>query len=270
MSTLYVVATPIGNLDDITLRAMKVLRQVSLIAAEDTRRTARLLNAYDIKTPLTSYFEHNKLSKLDFILEKLLTADVALVSDAGMPGISDPGHELIVAALEKNIRVEAIPGPSALLSALAVSGLPTDGFSFIGFLPRRSRERRAVLQGIAARPDTLVFFEAPHRIAETLADMLHSLGDRRLAVCRELTKMHEEVFRGTVGEALSHFDAPRGEFVLVVAGAPAVVETLSEEEGLKLLVALKKQGLTAREAVAEAAAVTGLSRKWLYQTWLEQ
>jgi 16S rRNA (cytidine1402-2'-O)-methyltransferase len=184
MPSLYVVATPIGNLEDITLRALRVLREVKLIAAEDTRKTRRLLSTYDIKTPMTSYYEHNKLTKLDYILEKLKEADVALVSEAGMPGISDPGYELIVAASKQNIPIVPVPGPSAVTTALAVSGLPTDRFTYIGFLPNKAGARRRLLESISDEPGTIIALEAPHRLAAALEDILNNLGDRRLAVGR--------------------------------------------------------------------------------------
>jgi 16S rRNA (cytidine1402-2'-O)-methyltransferase len=218
MPNLYVVATPIGNLEDITLRALRVLREVKLIAAEDTRKTRRLLERFDIKTPMTSYFEHNKLTKLDYILDALKNNDVALVSEAGMPGISDPGYELIVAAAERGIPVVPVPGPSAVIAALAVSGLPTDRFTFIGFLPGRSAARRRLLASVAGESGTVIALAAPHRLAATLQDILEVFGDRRLAVGRELTKLHEEIYRGTVSGAIAHFVRPRGEFTLVIDG----------------------------------------------------
>jgi 16S rRNA (cytidine1402-2'-O)-methyltransferase len=220
MPALYVVATPIGNLEDITLRAIRTLKEVKLIAAEDTRKTRQLLSAYNIKTPTTSYYEHNKLAKLDYILDRLQTIDVALVSDAGMPGISDPGFELISAVVRQHIPIIPIPGPSVLVTALVLSGLPTDSFLYLGFLPRKAGERRHLLQSKSEEPATLVLFESPHRILQSLQDILDILGDRRLAVGRELTKVYEEIFRGTVGEAIQHFSTPRGEFTLVIAGKP--------------------------------------------------
>jgi 16S rRNA (cytidine1402-2'-O)-methyltransferase len=267
MPILYVVATPIGNLEDISLRALRVLREVRLIAAEDTRRTRRLLTAYDIKTPLTSYYEHNKITKLDYILEQLNEGDIALVSEAGMPGISDPGYELIQAVGRRNIPVVPVPGPSAVITALAVSGLPTDRFVYIGFLPNRPGARRRTLESVAGEPGTIVALEAPHRLAAALKDISDVLGDRRLAVCRELTKLHEEVFRGTVGEAMKHFAAPRGEFTLVIEGKTAEKPSLTEAvEGQ--LHQMYLNGAKAKEAVAAVAAATGLPKKELYQTWL--
>jgi 16S rRNA (cytidine1402-2'-O)-methyltransferase len=267
MPVLYVVATPIGNLEDISLRALRVLREVRLIAAEDTRRTRRLLTAYDIKTPLTSYYEHNKISKLDYILEQLNEGDIALVSEAGMPGISDPGYELIAAAGRRNIPVVPVPGPSAVITALAVSGLPTDRFVYTGFLPNRPGARRRTLESVAGEPGTIVALEAPHRLAAALTDISDVLGDRRIAVCRELTKLHEEVFRGTVGEAMKHFAAPRGEFTLVIEGKTAEKPSLTKAV-VGQLHRMYLNGAKAKEAVAAVAATTGLPRKELYQTWL--
>ncbi|MDP2954543.1 MAG: 16S rRNA (cytidine(1402)-2'-O)-methyltransferase, partial [Chloroflexota bacterium] len=218
MATLYIVATPIGNLEDITLRAIRVLGEVGLIAAEDTRTTRKLLSRYSIKTPLTSYHDHNKESKLPYLLRVLQEKDMALVSDAGMPGISDPGYELVVKAVEEGIQVVPVPGPSAVTTALAISGLPTDQFVYLGYLPRRRGQRRLALQEVSGESRTLVIFEAPHRLRDSMEDIRAVLGDRRLAVCRELTKVYEEVFRGTVSQALEHFTEPRGEFTLVIAG----------------------------------------------------
>jgi 16S rRNA (cytidine1402-2'-O)-methyltransferase len=218
MSVLYVIATPIGNLEDISLRALRLLREVKLIAAEDTRTTRHLLNAYNIKTPLTSYHEHSKRAKLDYLLDYLEKEDLALVSEAGMPGLSDPGYELIVAAIERGISVVPIPGASAVITALVVSGLPTDQFLYVGFLPRRKGQRQRLLSSIVDEPRTIVAFETPHRIRETLSDIEEILGDRRLSVCRELTKVHEEIFRGRVSQAREHFAEPRGEFSLVIEG----------------------------------------------------
>jgi 16S rRNA (cytidine1402-2'-O)-methyltransferase len=218
MAILYVVATPIGNLEDISLRALRVLREVKLIAAEDTRKTRRLLNAYNIETPLTSYHEHSKRAKLDYLLGYLEKEDLALVSEAGMPGLSDPGYDLIVAAIERGISVVSVPGPSAVITALVVSGLPTDQFVYVGFLPRRKGQRQRLLSSISDEARTIVAFEAPHRVREALTDIEEILGDRRVSVCRELTKVHEEVFRGRVSQARKHFAEPRGEFSLVIEG----------------------------------------------------
>ena len=218
MPVLYVIATPIGNLEDISLRALRLLREVKLIAAEDTRTTRRLLNAYNMKTPLTSYHEHSKRAKLDYLLDYLEKEDLALVSEAGMPGLSDPGYGLIVAAIERGIPVVPIPGASAVITALVVSGLPTDQFFYVGFLPRRKGQRQRLLSSIVDEPRTIVAFETPHRLKEALSDIEEILGNRRLSVCRELTKIHEEVFRGRVSQAREHFTEPRGEFSLVIEG----------------------------------------------------
>jgi len=215
---LYVIATPIGNLEDISLRALCLLREVKLIAAEDTRTTRRLLTAYDIKTPLTSYHEHSKRAKLDYLLDYLEKEDLALVSEAGMPGLSDPGYELIVAAIGCGISVIPIPGASAVITALVVSGLPTDQFVYVGFLPRRKGQRQRLLNSIAEERRTVVAFETRHRLTEVLNEIEEILGDRRLCVCRELTKVHEEIFRGRVSQAREHFAEPRGEFSLVIEG----------------------------------------------------
>jgi 16S rRNA (cytidine1402-2'-O)-methyltransferase len=218
MSVLYVIATPIGNLEDISLRALRLLQEVKLIAAEDTRSTRRLLSAHDIKTPLTSYHEHSKRTKLDYLLNYLDREDLALVSEAGMPGLSDPGYDLIVAAIERGVSVVPIPGASAVIAALAVSGLPTDQFIYVGFLPRRKGQRQRILSSIAEESRTIVAFETPHRLSQALGDIEEILGNRRISVCRELTKVHEEIFRGRVSQAREHFIEPRGEFTLVVEG----------------------------------------------------
>ena len=218
MPALYIIATPIGNLEDICLRALRLLREVKLIAAEDTRTTRRLLTAYDIKTPLTSYHEHSKRAKLDYILDYLEKEDLALVSEAGMPGLSDPGYELIVSAIERGISVVPVPGASAVITALVVSGLPTDQFVYVGFLPRRKGQRQRLLDSIAEERRTIVAFETRHRLTEVLNEIEEILGDRRLCVCRELTKVHEEIFRGRMSQAREHFAEPRGEFSLVIEG----------------------------------------------------
>ena len=268
MPVLYVVATPIGNLEDISLRALRVLREVRLIAAEDTRKTRRLLTAYDIKTPMTSYYEHNKLTKLDYILDCLKEGDVALVSEAGMPGISDPGYELVVAASQRDIPVVPVPGPSAVITALAVSGLPTDRFTCIGFLPHKANARRRALEAVANETGTIIAMEAPHRLLAALNDILLTLGDRRIAVGRELTKLHEEVFRGTVSGAIKHFTEPRGEFTLVIEGKGKKDKPELTEDVARRLHQMYLAGVTTKEAIAKVAGETGLSRKELYQAWL--
>jgi 16S rRNA (cytidine1402-2'-O)-methyltransferase len=222
MGTLYLVGTPIGNLEDITLRALRVLREVSLIAAEDTRTTRKLLSHYDIHTPLTSFHDFSGPAKVRRLLERLATGDVALVSEAGMPGLSDPGYPLVTAAIAAGVPVTTVPGPTALVSALVLSGLPTHTCHYLGFLPRRPGPRRRLLARVAAEPDTLVMYESPHRLLAALADIETVLGPRPMAAARELTKRFEEVIRGPVPEVRAHFTrvAPRGEFTLVVGGAP--------------------------------------------------
>jgi len=216
--TLFVVATPIGNLEDMTLRAVRVLGEASVIAAEDTRRTAILLRRYGISTPTTSFHEHNERERLPRLIERLKSGDsVAIVSDAGTPGISDPGYRLVRAALDHQIQVEAIPGPSAILASLVVSGLPTRRFVFEGFAPPRAEARRAWLQSLARERRTSVFFEAPHRVRATLAAALEILGDREVAVVRELSKIHEEVLRGSISTVLDRLSAPKGEITIVLA-----------------------------------------------------
>ena len=269
MPTLYVVATPIGNLGDISLRALRTLREVKLIAAEDTRRTKRLLTTYDIKTPMTSYHERNKWTKLDYILGCLEGGDVALVSNAGTPGIADPGYELIVAASRRGIPVVPIPGPSVVIMALVVSGLPTEKFVYIGFLPHKASGRRRLLESVADEYGTIVLLETPHRLQAALSDMLLVLGDRKIAVCRELTKVHEEVFRGTISQAIEHFTELRGEFTLVVEGRGGKDKPQLTEDVERQLHNMRQSGVKAKEAIARVSKETGLSRKELYRAWLK-
>lgn len=270
MRTLYIVGTPIGNLEDITWRALRTLKEAGLIAAEDTRKTLNLLNAYSISTPLTSYHEHNKREKLPYILGRLELEDVALVSEAGMPGMSDPGNELVVGAVERGFSVIPVPGPSAVVTALAVSGLSTRQFLYLGFLPRKESEKRRLLEGIKEQPYTVVIFEAPHRFISTLEILRETLGERKIAVCRELTKLHEEVFRGTVSQALSHFVEPRGEFTLVLEGGenPPRDKPVEEHQILAEFQRLHQQGVSAKEATEEMSEITGISRRELYRLWL--
>lgn len=271
MGTLYVVATPIGNLEDITLRAMRVLREAPLIAAEDTRVTRRLLSAYEIKTPLLSYNEHNQRARTPRLLEALEQGDVALVSDAGTPVLSDPGLELVQAAVERGHKVVAVAGPSALAAAVSVAGLPTQEFTFVGFLPRKGKERRQALERLAKEGRAFVLYEAPHRIQATLSDLKEALGDRRVAACRELTKFYEEVFRGSLSEASAHFAEPRGEFTLVVeGGAPASAAEPADAGRLSTFMAeLRRQGLPPNQSVAVAMAELGVSRRDAYSAWVE-
>lgn len=219
--TLYIVSTPIGNLEDITLRALRILKEVDLIAAEDTRHTGILLKHFGIRKPLTSYFEGNELKKKELILSRLKQGDqIALVSDAGTPGISDPGFRLICLAIENQIQVIPIPGPSAVITALSIAGLPTDSFFFKGFLPHKSKKRRELFQQFEEVRETLIFYESPHRISETLQDILDIFGDREMVLTRELTKIYEEVLRGKAGEILSQIGEKKlkGEITLVISG----------------------------------------------------
>ena len=219
MPCLYIVPTPIGNLEDVTLRALRVLGEVDLIAAEDTRVTRKLLARYDIHTPMTSFHQHNRSRRLPELLSRLAEADIALVSDAGTPTINDPGQELIAAAAEDGIPVVALPGASAVTTAVSVSGIRTAGFVHTGFLPRRRGERLRLMAQLASERRALVAFESPHRLTRSLGDILEALGDRQIAVCREMSKVHEEVFRGPISEAIDHFSSPRGELTLVIEGA---------------------------------------------------
>jgi len=273
MGTLYLVATPIGNLEDITLRAIDVLRRASLIAAEDTRQTKKLLNRYEVDTPMLSYHEHNKLSRAGSILEALAAGDVALVSDAGTPGLNDPGYELVLAVLSAGFPVSPIPGPSAPVAALVVSGLPTDAFLYLGYLPRKQAERRARLAEVSALPYTLIFLETPHRLREALEDLEAGLGDRPLAVSRELTKVHEEIFRGTIAQARAHFaeNEPRGEFTLVIDGKRlATADPWPEEQVRQALRKGLKAGRPASRLASEVATDSGWQRRVVYQLVIDE
>ena len=270
---LYLCATPIGNLEDITLRALRVLREADLIAAEDTRRTLKLLSRYDIHTPLTSYHRHNMRKKGEELLAALAAGrQVALVADAGLPGISDPGALLVSQAIQRGIAVVPVPGPSAFVTALVVSGLPVDSFVFEGFLPSAVKLRQKKLAALKDEPRTIIFYETPHRLRAALTDMLAAFGDRPMAAARELTKQHEEVVRGTVSEVLCYFQAkePRGEFTLVVGGSCGEGRRQAERfAGAELppdeLVAfLEAGGMDRREAIRETARRLGLSRRAVY------
>ncbi len=268
MGTLYVVGTPIGNLKDITLRALDVLRDVHLIAAEDTRVTRVLLQHYGINTPLLSYFEHNKVQRIGKILDVLKEHDVALVSDAGMPGINDPGFELINAAIEADYPVHVVPGPSAPIAALVISGLPTDRFLYLGYAPRRQSERRKRFQEVRREPGTLIFLAVPHRLVQTLSDATDIFGaTRRCAVARELTKRHEEVFRGTLSEALAHYqqERPRGEIVLLIQGAPQTrQEEIDWDRANELMAWLQDAGLSRSQAARVVARIMGIPKRLIY------
>lgn len=229
MGILYLVATPIGHLEDITLRAINVLNKVGLIAAEDTRKTRLLLFAYHIETRLTSYHEHNKSAKLPRLLMTLADEDIALVSEAGMPGINDPGYDLVRAAIERGIQVVPIPGPCAVPAALGVSGFTAEQFIHLGFLPRKKGARQKLFKSVVGESRTIVAFESPHRLIASLKDIDDVLGDRKLVICREMTKLHEEIFRGTARQAIEHFIKPKGEFTLVIEGKARRKSTFDNE-----------------------------------------
>jgi 16S rRNA (cytidine1402-2'-O)-methyltransferase len=265
MGTLYLVATPIGNLEDLSARAIRLLRQANLIAAEDTRVSRKLLTHFDVHTRLVSYFEHNKIAKLDTILAELDHGDVALISDAGTPGLNDPGFELVRAALAAGHRVSPVPGPASPIAALIASGLATDSFLYLGYLPRRSTDRRGLLDTVSTLPYTLIFLETPHRLLDSLQDLASTLGDRQIAVARELTKLHEEIWRGSINGAISHFTEPRGEFVLVVEGGePAQADKWSEEKMLSAIHDQLESGETASALAAQLAVRSGWRRRDVY------
>ena len=272
MGTLYLVATPIGNLEDMSPRAVRILGSVRLIAAEDTRVTRKLLTHFSIHTPLASYHEHNKLLKLDQVLGELDKGDVALVSDAGTPAINDPGYELVRASLEKGHIVCPIPGPSAPLAALAASGHPTDAFLYLGYLPRKTTERRNFLDEVKDHPYTLILLESPHRLLAALGDMHITLGDRHIAIARELTKLHEQIWRGTLQEAQRYFTSiePRGEFTLVVAGKPPQQDNFWSEEQVMVAVKLGlKLGEAPSTLAKRLAEESGWNRKELSSIIME-
>jgi 16S rRNA (cytidine1402-2'-O)-methyltransferase len=272
VGTLYLVATPIGNLEDITARALRTLRQSGLIAAEDTRQTRVLLDHYKIRTPLISYHEHNKLQRLDQVLAALSQGDVALVSDAGTPALNDPGYELVKAAIGAGYPVSPIPGPSAPLAALVASGLPTDAFLYLGYLPRKAGQRRRSLAEVAGLPYTLIFLETPHRLLEALKDLQDVLGDRPAAVARELTKLHEEIYRGRLSEALAHFalQPVRGEITLVVAGKPDDKQPWDEQRVMAALQERLARGEAPSQVAAQVALQSGLPKKSVYRLLLEK
>ena len=271
MGILYLVSTPIGNLEDISARGLRVLGQVNLIAAEDTRRTRKLLDHYHIKNRVVSYHEHNKLRKLDSVLAALSQGDVALVSDAGTPVLNDPGYELVKAVLEAGYDVSPIPGPSAPLAALVASGLPSDAFLYLGYLPRKSKERRSLLSEVADLSYTLVFLETPHRLLSAFKDLQEILGDRTIAVGRELTKLHEEIYRGKISAAYEHFSSqpPRGEFALVVSGNLSTPERWSEDQVRALIMKRVEYGETPSGVARTVASLSGWPRREVYNLVIE-
>ena len=271
--TLYLVATPIGNLGDFSRRAVETLQQADFIAAEDTRVSVKLLNHFEIKKPLVSYHEHNRAAAGAAIVERLLSGETcALVTDAGTPAISDPGEDLVRLCAENGITVQSIPGCCACITALAVSGLPTGRFTFEGFLSANKKERRTRLQELADEQRTMVFHEAPHKLRATLADMLEILGDRHIALCRELTKLHEETRRTTLQQAVEHYrdNEPRGEFVLVLGGAEKVEgPAITLEQGVAMVLQLREEGQRMKDAVRQVSADTGLNKNELYDAALK-
>ena len=271
--TLYLVATPIGNLGDFSPRGVETLERADFIAAEDTRVSVKLLNHFGIKKPLVSYHEHNRASAGQAILARLLAGETcALVTDAGTPAISDPGEDLVRLCGENNIAVEAIPGCCAAICALAVSGLPTGRFTFEGFLPANKKERRTALLRLQGEERTMVFHEAPHKLRATLSDMAEILGDRPVALCRELTKLHEETLRTTLSAAVALYAErePRGEYVLVVAGARPMEEpAVTLEEGVSRVQRLREDGIKMKEAVRSVAGQTALNKNELYDAVLK-
>lgn len=271
--TLYLVATPIGNLGDLSPRAAATLESADFIAAEDTRVSMKLLNHLGLKKQLVSYHQHNRAAAGPQILERLLAGEsCALVTDAGTPAISDPGEDLVRLCGENGVTVQSIPGCCALISALAVSGLPTGRFTFEGFLSVNKKERREHLLSLAAEERTMIFYEAPHKLRTTLSDLLEAFGDRPAALCRELTKLHEETRRTTLAQAAAYYreNDPRGEYVLVVAGREPVKEAaVSLEEGVRLVLERREAGERMKDAVRQVAAATGLSRNELYDAALK-
>jgi len=270
--TLYIVSTPIGNLEDITLRAIRVLKEVDLIAAEDTRHTRRLLVRYQIETQLTSYHDHNKEEKAPVLVARMLEGTcVALVSDAGTPGISDPGYFLVNLTIDRKIPVVPIPGATAAVAALSVSGMPTDRFVFEGFLPARHLARLKRLQELGKEESTMIFYEAPHKIIRTVEDMLEVFGDRRVVITRELTKVHEEAIRGTLSECLKrlHEGTIKGEFTVIVHGATAGTQKQDIDTAEYLKNLILHRGLSKKEAISAAADELGLPKKDVYKISLK-
>lgn len=271
--TLYICATPIGNLGDITLRALEVLKSVDLIAAEDTRHSRKLLDHFRITTPLTSYHEHNEKGKALELVKKLEQGEaIALISDAGMPGISDPGQEVIQLCLEKGIALDVLPGANAGLTALLLSGMPNDHFLFHGFLPSQTSARKKELKNYAQLPFTQIFYEAPHRLLSTLEDLLEVFGDREVAVVREITKLHQNVHKGTLSLLVEEFRAnsPRGEICVLTAPYVPTLPFGGEEEWREEVQALTEQGMKPNDAMKEVAQKYGVSKRDVYQAVLSQ
>ncbi len=265
---LYVVGTPIGNLGDISPRGLETLEKADFIAAEDTRVTLKLLNRFEIKKEMISYFEHNKGFKGDLIIDRILKGEsCALVSDAGMPAISDPGEDLVRKAREMNIPIESVPGPTAVTTALAISGFPSRRFCFEGFLSAQKSERNAHLEELKCEPRTMIFYEAPHKLTATLKNMLSVLGDREIALARELTKIHEDVFITTLSAAVEHYEEtpPKGEFVLIVKGAEVQSQQFTLKDAVAIAKGLMEKGESASFSAKEAAKITGIKKGDIYK-----
>ena len=275
---LYLCATPIGNLEDMTFRCIRVLKEVDLIAAEDTRNSIKLLNHFEIKTPMTSYHEYNKIEKGHKLVERLLEGqNIALITDAGTPGISDPGEELVKMCQEAGITVTAIPGPAACITALTISGLPTRRFAFEAFLPTDKKERQMILEELKEETRTMILYEAPHRLLKTLKLLLETLGNRKISICRELTKRHETVFATTIEEAICHYEAqePKGECVMVIAGK-SFEEIIANEQKRWEEMSIpehmeyyEKQGIDHKEAMKKVAKDRGISKRDVYKELLD-
>ena len=270
--TLYIVSTPVGNLEDITLRAIRTLGEVDIIAAEDTRHSVKLLNHLGIRKPMISYWREKEQVRSDEIIKRLHAGQsIALISDAGTPGISDPGAVLIKKAIEENIQIVSIPGPSAFVAALSVSGLPTDQFTFIGFLPPRTAQRQKFLREVYLEQRTLIFYEAPHRIVDSLLDVSHIFGERKAALIKEITKFHEDVVRGSITEIIEEVQKTTiaGEYVIIVEGWSGMNKLITEDVLSELHTCMRK-GLGRKEAVKRIAETFGLSKKELYKKSLDE
>ncbi len=276
--TLYLCATPIGNLEDITFRVLRTLKEVDLIAAEDTRNTIKLLNYFDIKTPMTSYHEYNKVDKATFLIRKITEGKkIALVTDAGTPGISDPGEEIVRQAYKAGIPVTSLPGACACITALTLSGLPTRRFAFEAFLPHNKKERRAILHSLKTETRTIVLYEAPHHLKNTLEELYQSLGNRNLTLCKELTKLHEATEQFTITSAIEYYShtEPKGEYVLVIDGIRQDILNAKEQEKWKSVPVIKhmelylSQGLSKKEAIKKTAQDRGVSKREIYQILLD-
>lgn len=275
--TLYLCGTPIGNLEDMTFRAVRVLQEADLIAAEDTRNSIRLLNHFNIHVPMTSYHEYNKYEKGQVLVNRLLEGkNVVLITDAGMPGISDPGEELVRMCRDAGITVTAVPGACACVTALALSGRPTRRFAFEGFLPADKKERRKTLCGLPDETRTMILYEAPHRLKKTLSELLEALGDRRLSICRELTKRYEDIWEGTLSEACTYYDSqePRGEYVLVLEGRSGREMEIERQQDFRKMPVeahvklYEDQGMDRKTAMKQAAKDRGMTKREVYQALL--